>query len=396
MKFVATILFIASYGALVAGTRYDVTMMVDGIPRQVIVVRPDGAPPGGGYPLVFMFHGTSGDGEKFFNISGWKEKGDKENFITVFPSSLEYCITEDGKQKRTTKWHNGDLEEAACPGQDLADDVKFVRLMVDSIAGRFPVNRSKIYASGFSNGGGFVGKLAVEMSDVFAALAPSGGTLHATDSAPAKRNVPVWMTLGTKDEKWLAALASIGLTEFPFNDTTPFRYLNQPLARFRAVLGLSAQFTKTESPLTITYTFNTPAGRRDKAETPAAGTTGEFRFTLIKGLEHQYPNGTNVPVAIADYFWEFFKQHSLPATSAEEEPPAGDYAAYPNPANGMITIMGTGEVSVMLRDMLGRPVMETTVLAGNAIALPHISPGIYALEVRRNGLIGQSVIAVQK
>ena len=27
-------------------------------------------------PVAFMFHGTGGDGEKFYNISGWKEKAD--------------------------------------------------------------------------------------------------------------------------------------------------------------------------------------------------------------------------------------------------------------------------------------------------------------------------------
>jgi hypothetical protein len=28
-------------------------------------------------PVVFMLHGTSGGGEKFYNISGWKEVGTK-------------------------------------------------------------------------------------------------------------------------------------------------------------------------------------------------------------------------------------------------------------------------------------------------------------------------------
>ncbi|MFZ1255451.1 MAG: hypothetical protein WAR77_03820, partial [Saprospiraceae bacterium] len=70
--------------------RYDIQFMLDGHVRECIIVKPSTAPPVGGYPVVFMLHGTSGDGEKFYNISGWKELGQAENFITVFPSSLSW------------------------------------------------------------------------------------------------------------------------------------------------------------------------------------------------------------------------------------------------------------------------------------------------------------------
>lgn len=38
-------------------------------------------------PVVFMLYGTSGNGEEFYNNSGWKEVGETENIFTVFPSS---------------------------------------------------------------------------------------------------------------------------------------------------------------------------------------------------------------------------------------------------------------------------------------------------------------------
>lgn len=76
-------------------TRFDVTMTVESVERQFIVVRPSAPTPAGGYPVVFMFHGTSGDGERFYNISGWKEKGEREGFVTNFPSSWEHCFLND-------------------------------------------------------------------------------------------------------------------------------------------------------------------------------------------------------------------------------------------------------------------------------------------------------------
>ncbi|MBK7697090.1 MAG: hypothetical protein IPI30_23145 [Saprospiraceae bacterium] len=79
--------------------RFDVQFVVDGRMRESIIVQPSTPPPAGGYPVVFMLHGTSGDGLKFYNISGWKELGEDENFITVFPSSLSWCFVEDGVEK---------------------------------------------------------------------------------------------------------------------------------------------------------------------------------------------------------------------------------------------------------------------------------------------------------
>src|SRR5688500_13033371 len=108
--FLVFILFVCTTAASVAQTRIDVTLNVEGGDRFFIVHRPSGPAPSGGYPLVFMFHGSSGDGQKFYNISGWKEKGEQETFVTVFPSSLEYCVEEDGNRHRTTKWNNGDLQ----------------------------------------------------------------------------------------------------------------------------------------------------------------------------------------------------------------------------------------------------------------------------------------------
>src|SRR5687768_7207417 len=164
----AVLILSVGVGVAYAQQRTDVTIRVDGVDRFFVVAQPSAPAPAEGYPLVFMFHGTTGNGPEFYNISGWKEKADAEGFVAVFPSSRAYCILEEGIETRPTKWNNGDLQSKACPGQEIKDDVAFVRAMIDSVAARLPIDRSRIYASGFSNGGVFTSKLAVEMSDVFA------------------------------------------------------------------------------------------------------------------------------------------------------------------------------------------------------------------------------------
>src|SRR5690242_16342732 len=135
MKLLTSLAFVLLSNVALAQTRINVTLKVDAVEREFIVVRPSGSIRPYCYPVVFMLHVTSVDGEKFYNISGWKEKGEEEKILTVFPSSLRYCVTEDSVDPyMTTKWNNGDLQTLACPGQTFKDDVKFLRMIVDTIS----------------------------------------------------------------------------------------------------------------------------------------------------------------------------------------------------------------------------------------------------------------------
>ena len=82
-------------------------LSVDGYPREFFQYVPASAAaaPGTPVPMVMMFHGSSGNGYQFSRISGWKEKADAEGFVALFPTGLEYFVTEDGKNRWSTKWN---------------------------------------------------------------------------------------------------------------------------------------------------------------------------------------------------------------------------------------------------------------------------------------------------
>jgi polyhydroxybutyrate depolymerase len=379
---VALLFLLACAGMLHAQTRIDVTMAVDSVEREFIVSVPRGAVPAGGYPLVFVFHGTTQNGEKFWQDSQWKELGDTAKVLTVFPTGLTYCFIEDSIQRTTTKWHNGELEELACPGQELKNDVAFVRAMLDTILARFPVDRRRIYATGFSNGCGFTNKLAVEMSDVFAAAAGCGGGMSSRDSAAVLRPIPHWLMLGTLDDKWLANYKAYGLEEFPFNDSC-LMWLALPLGRFLGSFNLADACGKTELGRTITYRYTTPL----------PGTTAtEFRFTLVNDMYHVYPDGSNEPFKAAVLFWNFFQQFTLPLDAGGAPMPPGLIAVYPNPARGIIRVAGAREADVVLRDLLGRELLRARAAGGAAIRLPRLAAGTYVAEITTSD--GRTVRAV--
>lgn len=305
--------------------RFDINLVLDGRQRECIVFKPNHAPPVGGYPVVFMLHGTAQDGEQFSNISGWKELGEQENFITVFPTSLKWCFVDDGIEEYQTRWVNGNVIENPCSGppQNYIDDVKFLKLLVSIISDSVPVNRSKVFASGFSNGSAMIHKLAMDAGDVFAAVAGTSGPLSSLDSTNTPvRRIPIWFMLGNKDPKFIKP----PFVELPFGGDSILAYLREPISRALTCQGLTESFIENETPAVHTYIFN---------ESQSMMNSSPYLFSLIKDMIHIYPNGTNFPLSAPKLFWEFFKQATVVATEDELQK-QGWLSAFPNPSSDQI------------------------------------------------------------
>lgn len=79
-----------------------------------------------------------------------------------------------------------------------ADDVAFIGKLLDDLATVVKVDEKRVYAYGMSNGGMMSYRLAAELSDRIAAVAPVAGTITIEESKP-KRPVPIIHFHGTKD-----------------------------------------------------------------------------------------------------------------------------------------------------------------------------------------------------
>jgi poly(3-hydroxybutyrate) depolymerase len=291
---------------------------VDGHPRRFVVYVPATRPvTGPRAPVVFMFHGSSGTGEQFLKISGWREQADATGLIAVFPTGLRYRVLDSGRL--STKWNEYslasqvDLSErprgypANAPWP--ANDVGFVDAMMADLGEQLPIDRHRVYASGFSNGAGFTARLAVERSTVLAAAAFSAGALPAAQTPT--RPIPMYLTVGTLDDRVLAQTGPPPLTRLPLD---PLALLAEPVIRSTigahlATLGLDAG------------DFGVISDRRSTSlRWPATGTGADgalMRFAVLDGLQHKYPNGRNNPAGFeaAPEFWAFFRTHRLPGAA---------------------------------------------------------------------------------
>jgi len=372
-KLLLFIVFCLSLISLYSQRRFDWKIKVDNELRDVIIVQPSHPAPPGGYPVVFMLHGTSGDGEKFYNISGWKELGEEENFITVFPSSLSWCFVEDGIEKHNTKWVNGDLLSIPCSGkpQDYVDDVKFLKRIVQLIQDTFQMNSKMIFASGFSNGSVMIHKLAMDAGDVFAAVAGCSGILMELDSTTPLNRIPTWSIVGSLDDRFIKA----PYTELPFGGDSILGYLNVTINRMLVCQGLTPTYSKSETSITKTYLFN---------ESQPGSTGKPYLFSLIKDMTHEYPNGLNYPISAAKIFWEFFKRSV--ATGTEEIGTIKDQInIYPNPSGGRLNIemVNTKIERLDIYNSQGSKLkLDDQIKTSSRIDLTQYPEGIYFIQVK--------------
>jgi polyhydroxybutyrate depolymerase len=118
-------------------------------------------------PLVTDWHGILLNASLQQQFSGYQQKADKEGFIVAYPDGID------------TAWNVG----WCCTTSKDVDDVGFARALVAKLEQQACIDPKRVYAVGYSMGGGMSMKLACDAPDLVAAVAPAAFDLM-TDDAP--------------------------------------------------------------------------------------------------------------------------------------------------------------------------------------------------------------------
>ncbi len=148
------------------------TMAFGGLNRSYRVYQPAGL--AAAAPLVVMLHGVTGNGEQAENSYGWDPLADSAKFVVAYPDGIG----------RTWNGHG-------CCGKAMReniDDVGFISTMVGQISAGLPIDKSRVYAAGFSNGGIMSYTLACN-TGIFAAIGPDSATMLDACAAPHPTSV---------------------------------------------------------------------------------------------------------------------------------------------------------------------------------------------------------------
>ncbi|MGY3264077.1 extracellular catalytic domain type 1 short-chain-length polyhydroxyalkanoate depolymerase [Lysobacter sp. HA35] len=153
----------------------------DGIVRMYRVHVPRSYRPGHPMPLLVALHGGGGDMDWQADDSkyGLITASETHGFIAVFPNGFSRM---PGGHLAT--WNAGHCCGAA-RDRDI-DDVGFIRMVVDNVEHQLDIDRSRVYATGMSNGAMMAYRLACEAADMFRAIAPVAGTDNTTHCTPSR------------------------------------------------------------------------------------------------------------------------------------------------------------------------------------------------------------------
>ena len=217
------IAFLLMLAALGAGD-HDRSLAVGGVTRTYLVHLPPRFGERGPLPVVLAFHGGGGNGSGFRAYAGLDALADREGFVVVYP---------DGSGRfgrRLLTWNAG-----GCCGYALAqnaDDVAFAVAVLRHLARDVPLDPTRVYATGHSNGAMMSYRLAIEASERIAAIAPVSGAM-STLRFPPPRPVPVLHIHSVDDPR---ALYTGGLgPPFPgTNSRVTHRPVEPELARWAA------------------------------------------------------------------------------------------------------------------------------------------------------------------
>jgi poly(3-hydroxybutyrate) depolymerase len=131
------------------------------------------------YPVIFQFHPRGGNAEQALTMYG---------IAKGFPDAI-YVTPQGLNENGYTGWANTN-------GQDIA----FTKAMVAEVQGKYCVDNTRIFSTGFSYGGMMSFAVGCEMGDVFRAIAPMSGALYSDFNCKGTGHaVAMWGSHGTSD-----------------------------------------------------------------------------------------------------------------------------------------------------------------------------------------------------
>lgn len=167
------------------------TVDIDGRPRTFAVIRDAGvseAP-----AVLLLFHGSNQTGRGFRIATG-----DSFDRLAVGGSTLVVYL--DGYKAH---WNDARASIDFAARKENIDDVAFTRAVIDDLVATLSVDRGRVFALGYSNGGQMVWRLADEAPELLAGIAFVGASRPAADNLVVKQPrswpLPALLIHGTKD-----------------------------------------------------------------------------------------------------------------------------------------------------------------------------------------------------
>ncbi len=350
-----------------SGTLQELTVTTPSGPREYLLFVPSSVESTTPAPVILDFHGFNSSATHEFEQSGFVPVAESLGTIMVYPKGTEV--------NGAAHWNVGGFTAGS-----TANDVEFVDVLLDTLMAQYNIDSSRVYATGFSNGGFMALRLACELSHRIAAVASVAGGIApeiAAECAP-QRPIAMMQIHGSDDE----VIAYSGTPwSLPIEDVVQFWVNNNTCTAEPEMLSMPNE-DELDSVQAI---------RIDYRDCDSAVSVAHI---VVEGGGHFWPGeraatpGICNDFAASDVIAEFLLQYSLTAptpTSIEpitrSEVPKRSVQLLPNPAQNHVVVHGgiAGE-TMQLVDLSGRVVHIIEVVSHQqSVSLVGLQSGVYRL-----------------
>ena len=241
-------------------------------------------------PLVFVFHGYSGNPLDIMNYSKMNEIADANGFAVCYP--------EGSMDQSNNLYFNVNYDMHS---NSNVDDIDFTRSLAQYLQETHNLSSTKTFSTGMSNGGDFSYMLACQASDIFRAIAPVAGMimLDIYNDCDNANPIPVFEIHGTQDnvtpyqgdlnndEGWGAFL------DIP----STIDYFVEKNGLTELEIDTLENIDTDDNSYIISYVHSSP------------NTNNEVWLYKVKGGGHDWPGAYgNMDINSSEKIWEFFSQ----------------------------------------------------------------------------------------
>lgn len=323
-------------------------------------------------PLVVAMHGGFGNAYNIEQQSQLSIKSDSEHFIVVYPEGVKSPLL------NISSWNAG-----LCCGfaqNNNIDDVGFIDSLLNTLIENFEIDTNRIYATGMSNGGFMSYRLASELSERIAAIAPVAATMNLANCTP-ERSVPIIHFNSALD-------ANVPLEGGVGSGSS--NHYNSPIDSVLNVWSALNSCSVTNDTIisNLDYTFT---------KWSSCECNRDIHYYKTEDGGHSWPGGTQTilgdPVSTVinatDLMWTFFQEHSLDCDDLSvmnQTPNSSKIELFPNPTNHMLTVkMGQvySTLEISIYSSIGEHIL--TVTNQTYLNFNSLPQGTYFLQIQVDG-----------
>ena len=267
-----------------------------GLNREYLLYIPPNLQSRTNLPVIFNFHGYSGQADQFYNMSDLVDIANDNGVVLVYPQG---ALLPGGSTHWNAAPTNG--PSPSFVNKSNIDDIGFFNAMLEEINLNNILDLNRVYAIGYSNGGMFSHFLGCNTDNVFAAIGDVAGTMltDTYNSCNPSSPTPLLKIHGTSDN----VVAYNGF------DSQGFKTVDEVIDFWKLNNNSNDSFIFNSMVSTSWANYMGPVDFEKHTYESDINGPSIVHYKMLRG-RHWWDYSLDNDLKTSSLLWEFFSKHS--------------------------------------------------------------------------------------